>query len=885
MKKVLIIGSGPIVIGQAAEFDYSGTQALLALREEGYQSIIVNSNPATIQTDRQVADIVYIEPLTIPVLEQIIAIEKPAGLIATVGGQTALNLATQLDKQGVLKKYQVKVLGTDIKAISFGEDRGRFKQLMEQIKEPVLPSQAIPSIEEGLAFVQKIGFPIIYRCAYTLGGLGSGYATNLTELKKKLSTSLLLSPTKQVLLEKSVLGWGEFEYEVIRDAAGNKIIVCNMENVDPMGVHTGESIVVAPAQTLSDDDHQVFRNSALKIVEALNIVGSCNVQFALNYHTGQYFVIEVNPRLSRSSALASKATGYPIARVATKIALGKTLPELTNNITGKTAFFEPALDYIVVKIPCWPSDKFPEMDLGIGITMKSTGEVMSIGRNFGEAMYKAVKSLDLKENIFENKEKIRDIRPVLKKSTTSRLKHIFQAIQQELSIKEISNLTHINPWFISKLNNLTHNYDQIEKSLNNYKMVDTCAGEFEAKTPYYYSTQGEENEAIPLACPKVIIIGAGPISIGQGIEFDYMTVHAVKALKEKGIQTIIINNNPETVSTDYSISDRLYLEPLTFNFVKKVIENEQNNLLGIIAQFGGQTAINLAKQLEESKVKILGTSSASIELAENRELTGKMMKKLGIKMPKWKIIYSKQDIQNKLKTLAYPLLVRPSFVLGGEGMKIIQNKKQLDGYLEMLSAAYFKNPILIDEFLENAIEVDVDFISDGENTISYILEQLEPAGIHSGDSQCVYPPQNLSRSIQEKLIFMTNKISEAFQIIGLGNIQYAIKNNLIYVLEINPRASRTIPFLSKCLGISLPEFATKIILGEKLDHNVSKVVPNHVAVKTPIFSFDKLPGVSTKLGPLMKSTGETMSIGKNFQEALDKSTGRISRQNMHLYPI
>ena len=873
IKKVLVIGSGPIVIGQAAEFDYSGTQALLACREEGITTVVVNSNPATIQTDHEVADIVYIEPLTTQVLEKIIATEKPDGLIATVGGQTALNLTTQLHKHDILKKYKVKILGTDIKAITLGENRGKFRELMQKIQQPTLSSQAVSSTEEGIAFAKHIGFPVIYRSAYTLGGSGSGYSMTVRELKKSLEDSLKLSPAKQVLIEKSALGWGEFEYEIIRDAVGNKITICNMENIDPMGVHTGESIVVAPSQTLSDDDHQMLRNAAFQIVEALNIVGGCNIQFAFNYQTGDYFVIEVNPRLSRSSALASKATGYPIAQVATKIALGKTLPEITNNITGKSAFFEPALDYVVVKIPRWPNDKFAEMDTTIGVTMKSTGEAMGIGGDFEEAIYKAVQSLDLKENIFNFKSKSKETTNFLQKPNVNRLAYIFSALKGGSSVEEISKLTYINPWFISKLQLLIFNSRAIHDKINTYKMVDTCAGEFEAKTPYFYSTNGTDNEATPLQGKKVIILGSGPIRIGQGIEFDYMTVHAVKALKQQGIKSIVINNNPETVSTDYSISDRLYFEPLTIEFIKKIIENEKDGLVGVIVQFGGQTAINLAKQLEDMQVNILGTSASSIELAENRESTGNVIKKLSYKMPKWEIANSKKDIQKVIEKLTFPLLIRPSFVLGGEGMKIVHNKEEIKNYLETLPSVYFKKPLLIDEFLENALEVDIDLISDGENTVSFILEQLDLAGVHSGDSRCVYPPQKLGLKLQAKLHSLAAKVSKTFKIIGLGNIQCAIKNDDIYILEINPRASRTIPFLSKCLDVSLTQIATKIILGETLVATVFNKDPLYVSIKTPVFSFEKLTGVSRELGPLMKSTGEIMGIGKDVKEALEKTSG------------
>lgn len=886
IKKILIIGSGPIVIGQAAEFDYSGTQACLAAREEGITTILVNSNPATIQTDKEVADIIYIEPLTVPFLEKIIEKERPDGLIATVGGQTALNLTTQLFQKGILGKYKISLLGTDIKAIQLAEDRGKFKELMGEIGQPTLPSKTVNTVTEGLSFAKSLGTSIIIRSGFNLGGTGSSIVFNHKDLKAKIELGLNSSLINEILVEKSVIGWAEIEYEVIRDGIGNKVVICNMENMDPMGVHTGESIVVAPSQTLSDNDYQKLRNAALNIVEALNIKGSCNVQFALNQKTGEYFVIEVNPRLSRSSALASKATGYPIARVATKIALGKTLSEITNQITGKTAFFEPSLDYVVVKIPKWPDDKFLDMDKNIGITMKSTGETMAIGRSFEEAMLKAIKSLDLKGDIFKKfsclpKEQIKKL---LKKPNTQRLSAIFAAFDLQMPDKEISSLTKINPWFIKKLKKVNNERDMILSNINIYKMVDTCAGEFEALTPYFYSTHGCENEAKSLPGPKVIILGSGPIKIGQGIEFDYLTVHAVKALKEKGIKSIIINNNPETVSTDFSISDRLYFEPLAQKFVLKVIENEREGLLGVIPQFGGQTAINLAGELEKAGVPILGTKAKFIDMAEDREKTAKIIDDLGYMMPDWSIAKNKNELSSKSRALGFPVLIRPSYVLAGEGMIIAKNLKEILSYLKVNGDQIFDKPVLIDKFLEGALEIDVDFISDGGKTVSFILEQLDPAGIHSGDSSCVFPPQKLLKGIQDKIKKMTTNISKAFGIIGVANVQCAIKDNKVYVLEVNPRASRTIPFLSKCLGYSLAKLATKVILGEKLGNNI----PHQngiIAIKTPVFSFDKLVGVNQILGPLMKSTGEKMSIGKTYSEANIKNKVKISRENIKLYEL
>ncbi len=887
IKKVLIIGSGPIVIGQAAEFDYSGTQACLTLREKGVKVILVNSNPATIQTDTEVADTVYIEPLTSIFLEKIIAKESPDGIIPTVGGQTGLNLATELHQKGILQKYKVAVLGTDMASICLGESREKFKNLMEQIRQPILPSCTVHRLEEGLNFAKKVGMPLIIRSAYNLGGTGSSIVTNLKILKEKLAEGLKSSFIGEVLLEKSMVGLTEMEYEIIRDSVGNKVMVCNMENLDPLGVHTGESIVIAPSQTLSDRDHQLLRSAAFQIADALNIQGSCNVQFAINQKTGEYFVIEVNPRLSRSSALASKATGYPIAKVATKIALGEILPEIKNEITGKTAFFEPALDYVVVKIPRWPDDKFPTLNKTIGVTMKSTGEVMAIGRNFEEAAYKAIQSLDLKEDIFK---KFRSFSPVriknlLKIPNMNRLGAIFAAFNFNLTDSEISKLTQIHPWFIFKLRKLFKHQDKVFSAIKVYKMVDTCAGEFEAKTPYFYSASGQENEAQNLPGPKVIILGSGPIRIGQGIEFDYLTVHAIKALKKKRIKALIINNNPETVSTDYAVSDRLYFEPLTYDFAIKAIKNEKNGLLGVIPQFGGQTALNLAILLADRGIKILGTGSAAIKAAENRKITAKLLEKLGYDMPRWAAAQSKQELLNEAEALGFPVMIRPSFVLGGEGMMIAKNKKEVISYAKNLPNDFFEKPILIDQFLSDGKELDIDFLSDGKNTVSFILEQLDPAGTHSGDSHCVFPVQNISPIIQKRLKEMTAVIAKAFAIRGLGNLQAVLKDDKIFILEINPRASRTVPFLSKCLGISLAQLATDIILGGKLP-KLPRFNSRLVSIKKPIFSFEKLDGLSPTLGPLMKSTGEEMSIGRNFEEAVRKSNAnQVGHKKLDIYPF
>ncbi len=1103
IQKILIIGSGPIVIGQAAEFDYSGTQACVAAREEGVKTILVNSNPATIQTDPEIADKIYIEPLNCTILEKIIEKERPDGILAGVGGQTGLNLGVQLFEKGVLAKYNVQFLGSSFDTIQTGEDRGLFKAKMEEIGEPVLKAKSCITIEEGIEFAKEIGFPVILRVAFTLGGTGGNTAFDEDDLAIKLKFALESSPVGSCLLERSILGWGEYEYEMIRDAVGNKIVICNMENIDPMGVHTGESIVTAPAQTLSDQDHQKLRNSALKIVDELDIKGGCNVQFAFNRHTLEYYVIEVNPRLSRSSALASKATGYPIAKVATKIALGKTLPQITNSITGKTALFEPALDYIVIKIPRWPDDKYPEMDKTLGVTMKSTGEIMSIGRNFVEAMYKAIMSLDLNYSSITNfSNNLQDVKNNIRTANTRRLKNIFNGFELGLTAENITELSSIHPWFTDRLHKFYDKYkgggfDYFKMNHVDYKMVDTCAGEFESYTPFFYSTKrigeheiiaedvefenfnkikytesldqlgneaqnylynfheknydhlidkakrdGRElvldalvfndegkvfiqkrrsnrkflpqcwgiigghfyrkknydeevlcesifermdqiinnetkwkikkiknivqirdwesrgvrkrtvafevevngdidapkleldkvngylwvsasdladfeinkgfNESLMVGIAKkgleihnepkkVIILGSGPIRIGQGVEFDYLTVHAVRALQKKGIKAIIINNNPETVSTDYSTSDRLYFEPLTPEFVTNVIENEKNGLVGVIPQFGGQTAIKLARPLELLNYKVLGTCADAIDLAEDREQTGKLMDKLGYKMPEYEVSKNKKEIFEKAKKIGYPVLIRPSFVLGGDGMKIVYSDKEVEKYLEINFPDtdidfVFPKPLYIDKFLDNAIEVDIDFITDTKKTYCFILEQLDKAGIHSGDSASVFPAQNLSKQIQDKLVQMTRNIAKEFKVIGIGNLQCAIKDGEIYIIEVNPRASRTVPFVSKCLGFSLAELATNVIMGDTLPEfdfdleyyknpeyartlvqieineelPVQHIAPKFVAIKWPVFCIEKLTGVNPELGPLMKSTGETMTVGKTFAEAMAK---------------
>jgi len=925
IKKILVIGSGPIVIGQAAEFDYSGSQACKSLREEGYKVVLVNSNPATIQTDREIADVIYIEPLTPDVLEKIIEKEKPQGLVATMGGQTGLNLASELAEKGVLEKYSVEVLGTGIEAIKTAEDRKLFADAMREIGEPVPESHAIGSVEEARKAAQKLGYPVIIRPAFTLGGTGGGIANNEHELESIVFHGLKISRIHQVLIEKSLIGWYEFEYEVMRDRKDNCIIVCSMENLDPMGVHTGESIVVAPAQTLRDKEHQILRNAAIKIIRALKIEGGCNIQFAVNPEKWEYYVIEVNPRVSRSSALASKATGYPIAKIGAKIAIGLTLDEIPNDVTKETpASFEPALDYIVVKIPRWPFDKFKTADKTLGTQMKSTGEVMAIARSFEEALQKAIRSLDIGRagiccdgRKTEEKEKILE---ALTKPTHKRLFCIYDALKTGMSVEEIHRLTNINPWFIEKIKNilkveselvetassgikpgdkkseeiiktakkfgfsdrqLAHAFNVKEKEMREirkkiispaYKMVDTCAGEFSAKTPYYYSTYDAQDEAAASGREKIIIIGSGPIRIGQGIEFDYCCVHGVISAKEEGYETIIINNNPETVSTDYDLADKLYFEPITTEDVLNVVEKEKP--IGVIIQFGGQTPLNIANELAGAGVRILGTSPQSIDLAEDREMFAKILKKLNIPQADFGIAHSYEEASKVAERIGYPVLVRPSYVLGGRAMEIVYDKEELSEYIQEAVKVSPEHPILVDKFLSDAGEVDVDAISDGKDVfIAGIMEHIEHAGIHSGDSACILPPQTLDKGVVRKLKDYTVKLSRELRIIGLINIQYAVKDNIVYILEANPRASRTMPFVSKATGVAMVKVATKVILGKKLKElgYVGERIIRHVAVKEAVFPFLKLSGVDPVLGPEMKSTGEVMGIDFDFGLAFYKS--------------
>ncbi len=929
LEKLLIIGSGPIVIGQAAEFDFSGSQASRSLREEGYKTVIVNSNPATIQTDLETADIVYIEPLTIETLTKIIEREKPQGLLPNFGGQVGLNLSYGLAKGGVLKKFNVELLGSNLKTIEMAENRNLFRLLMNQISEPIPKSFAAHNLNEVRTALRRLDFPVLVRPAYTLGGTGSGVAHNLEELLELARTGLDLSPIHQVLIEENILGWKEFEYEVMRDNNGNCITICSMENIDPMGIHTGESIVVAPAQTLTDKEHQILRNAAIKIIRALQVAGGCNIQFAVNPNRWEYRVIEVNPRVSRSSALASKATGYPIARVGAKIAVGMNLDEIPNTITKKTmAGFEPALDYVVVKIPRWPFDKFPTVDKRIGTQMKSTGEVMAIGSTIEEALLKAIRSLEidklgLEPDSWKEYELIRE----LQQPTDRFIFAVAEALRRGYSKEKISRLSNVDKFFISKIENIVRLEKRIKRSgLNKevllaakrygfsdeyisslmnmkieeiqhlrmknclrpgFNIVDTCAGEFEAYTPYYYSTywaspfEFKRTKASPLNSKKnrrILIIGSGPIRIGQGIEFDYCCVHSALALKEEGIEAIMINNNPETVSTDFDIATRLYFEPITLEDVLNVIYKEMP--YGVILQFGGQTSVNLAIPLsraikrEKLPVRILGTRPVHINLAENRRLFSRLMAKLGILQPPFSTGYNFEQVKKIASKIGYPVLVRPSYVLGGRGMEIIYEEKELEKYMDIAAKVSKEHPVLVDKYIDRATEVDVDALSDGREVfIAGIMEHIEQAGVHSGDSYCVMPPYTLPQETIRKVKQITQKIALALGTKGLINIQMAVQNGKVFVLEANPRASRTVPYVAKTIGIPLAKIATKIMLGYKLkDFGLPKeIVLNFVSIKAPVFPFLKLPGVDPILGPEMKSTGEVMAVDRTFGGAYYKA--------------
>jgi carbamoyl-phosphate synthase large subunit len=868
-ERVLIIGSGPIVIGQAAEFDYSGTQACLACREAGVTTILVNSNPATIQTDPHVADVVYIEPLTVSSLEQIIARERPDGVIATVGGQTGLNLAVALADAGVLERYDVRILGTGLETIRRGEDRALFASTLEAVGEPILPSRAVNSVQEALQVAEEIGYPVMCRSAYALGGAGSGFATDPAGLVDQVRSGLAFSGSGQVLVERSVYGWAEVEYEVIRDSEDNCLIVCNMENLDPMGVHTGDSIVVAPSQTLSDGEYHRLRAAAMRVVRALGVEGACNVQFALERSSGDYYVIEVNPRLSRSSALASKATGYPIAKVATRIALGNSLPQIRNDITGTSAFFEPALDYVVMKIPRWPFDKFKGLDGRIGTSMRSTGEVMAIGRSFEEAMSKALRSIETPATVRTAGD---DLEALLRTPNGARLPAILQALRAGWEPQRVAELTSIHPWFIDRLAALE--LEMIPGSAGAYKMVDTCAGEFEARTPYFYRSEmlGGQNEALPLPGPKAIILGAGPIRIGQGIEFDYATVHACLALTNAGVKSIIVNNNPETVSTDYSTSDRLYFEPLDIEAVEAVVRNEGDGLLGVIPQFGGQTAINLVASLRERGIRILGTKPNCIDAAEDRGQASEVLGQAGIPTPPWKTIEHWDDVKAVAIELGFPVLLRPSYVLSGSGMIVARTAEDIERYLQLHAGLPLTQPLLVDKFLEGAVELNVDAVSDGYDTLAVIMEQLDECGVHSGDSAEVYPTQTIAPEVLRTVECYTRTIARAFEVVGLVNVQYAVQDGRVYVLEVNPRASRSVPFASKASGIPLADLAVRVILGERLNAlDIPAPRTDRIAVKNVVFPFRVFPDLDPELGPEMQSTGESMGLGATFAAAYWKA--------------
>ena len=919
IKKVLVIGSGPIVIGQAAEFDYAGTQACRSLKEEGIEVVLVNSNPATIMTDKDIADMVYIEPLTVKVVEQIILKERPDSVLPTLGGQAALNLAMELEESGFLKENNVRLIGTTSLTIKKAEDRLEFKNTMEKLGEPIAPSIVVENVEDGIEFANKIGYPIVLRPAYTLGGSGGGIAHNEEELVDILSNGLRLSRVGQVLVERCIAGWKEIEYEVMRDSNGNCITVCNMENIDPVGVHTGDSIVVAPSQTLSDKEYQMLRTSALKIIDELNITGGCNVQYALHPTSFEYCVIEVNPRVSRSSALASKATGYPIAKVAAKIALGYTLDEIKNAITGKTyASFEPALDYCVVKIPRLPFDKFIMAKRTLTTQMKATGEVMSICTNFEGALMKAIRSLEQHVDSFfyENygELKTEEIEEMLHRVDDRRIFVIAEALRRGISYETIHDITKIDMWFIDKIaiitemekrlkeepltkellleakriefpdkiiGKLTGKTEKEIKELRNeygiraaFKMVDTCAAEFEATTPYYYSCFNSENEAEETTSKKkVLVLGSGPIRIGQGIEFDYCSVHSTWAFKQEGYETIIVNNNPETVSTDFDIADKLYFEPLTPEDVENIVEFEKPD--GAVVQFGGQTAIKLTEALMKMGVKILGTSAEDVDAAEDRELFDEILEECCIPRPQGKTVFTTEEALAAAHELGYPVLVRPSYVLGGQGMQIAISDEEIVEFMKVINRVEQEHPILVDKYLVGT-ECEVDAVCDGEDIlIPGIMEHIERAGIHSGDSISVYPAQNFSEKIIRVLEDYTRKLARSLHVKGLINIQFIVADGEVYVIEVNPRSSRTVPYISKVTGIPIVELATKVIIGNTIKGlgYTPGLQPNaeHVAIKMPVFSFEKLRGADISLGPEMKSTGECLGIGKTFNEALYKA--------------
>ncbi|MFP4457213.1 MAG: carbamoyl-phosphate synthase large subunit [Clostridia bacterium] len=917
VKKIMVIGSGPIIIGQAAEFDYAGSQACRALKEEGLEVVLVNSNPATIMTDKNMADRTYIEPITVDTIEKIIIKEKPDGLLATLGGQTGLNMAIELDSSGILDKYNVKLIGTSLEAIDMAEDRDLFKKLMQEIGEPVLQSDTVSTLEEARNIAKEIGFPVIVRPAFTMGGTGGGVANNDEELDQITLKGFKHSRINQVLIEKSVKGWKELEYEVMRDSYDNCIAVCNMENIDPVGIHTGDSIVVAPSQTLSDKEYQMLRSSALKIIRALGVEGGCNVQFALDPNSMQYYLIEVNPRVSRSSALASKATGYPIAKVATKIALGYALDEIENNITSKTkACFEPTLDYVVVKMPRWPFDKFEYAERTLGTQMKATGEVMSIGRSLESALLKAVRSLGinmygLRQKEFENMNDT-DLQIELVEADDRRFFVLAEALRRKYSLDRLHRLTGVDIFFLNSINNIVTLEQQLIKygltdellkelkyvgfsdseiaSILNvkerevkefrdrlklkpsYKMVDTCAGEFEAMTPYFYSSYERHNELTVSNRKKVMVLGAGPIRIGQGIEFDYCSVQCVNAIREAGYEALIVNNNPETVSTDFDISDRLFFEPLTLEDTLSIIEQEKPD--GTIVQFGGQTSINLANPLYDSGVNIIGTSVKMIDAAEDRDKFIQILEELNIPYPQGAIVKSVEQAIEKAEQLKYPILVRPSYVLGGRAMEVVFNDEELREYMAKALIASNDQAILIDKYIFGK-EAEVDAICDGKTVvIPGIMEHIERSGVHSGDSIAVYPTRSISKKALTRIEEYTIKIAKRLEIVGLVNIQFIVSGDEVYIIEVNPRSSRTIPYLSKITDIPMVKLATMAMLGSSLSdfgYSDGLVEPkNFYAVKVPVFSFSKLVKVDAHLGPEMKSTGEVLGIDEDYYKALYK---------------
>lgn len=918
INKILVIGSGPIIIGQAAEFDYSGTQACLALREEGYSTVLINSNPATIMTDREIADTVYLEPLTLPFVTRVLRKERPDAILPTLGGQQGLNMALELAEAGILDELNIELLGTKLSAINEAEDREEFKELMQRLGEPIPASQSVNTVDEAVAFANATGYPVIVRPAFTMGGTGGGMCVNEAELRAIGANALKLSPITQALIEQSIAGFKEIEYEVMRDHAGNAMVVCNMENFDPVGIHTGDSIVTAPVQTLTDHQAQMLRDSSLRIIRALGIEGGCNVQLALDPNSDQYYIIEVNPRVSRSSALASKATGYPIAKIAAKIAVGLNLDEIKNPITQVTyAQFEPMLDYVVVKIPRWPFDKFASGNRKLGTQMKATGEVMAIGRNFEEALLKAVRSLEIDVDYLEladaQNASEEELAQNIVHARDDRLFYLAAAIRRGYTITELAELTSINIFFLDKLLHIIEientlraqngNLDILKTAKQNgfsdaiiaklwqmdadsvralrlsanivpvYKMVDTCAAEFTAATPYFYGTYDEENESTPLNQPSVIVLGSGPIRIGQGVEFDYATVHAVRALQQAGYAAIVINNNPETVSTDFTVADKLYFEPLTVEDVLNVVDLEKP--LGVIAQFGGQTAINLAGPLARAGVNVLGTTVDDLNQAEDRDAFNLIVKNLGIPQPIGATATTLAGALAAANQVGYPALLRPSYVLGGRAMTIIYNDDELREYVTTAVQVSEGHPVLIDHYLEGQ-ECEVDVISDGKQVLlPGIMEHVERSGVHSGDSMAIYPPQSFSAHVRAQIVDYASQLALALNTVGMMNIQFIVSNEQVYVIEVNPRASRTVPFLSKVTGIPMAQLATKVIMGSTLaDEGYTPGLapePNMVHVKAPVFSFTKLLDVDSLLSPEMKSTGEVMGSDQTLAKALYKA--------------